>query len=115
MATVAVSPDANLAANAAVIFRLGFIVQDLALAGAATDGPISAPYRDWFGLAFSVFQQSAAGAGGVVTTAVGRPLDMWEFRSKRRLRDLTDGVFAVAEASAAVHWSMSGRMLVTIP
>jgi hypothetical protein len=109
-----ITPDAGIPANGAVRARAGLIVQDLALAGAATDGPLSAPYRDWFGMAFKVYQNGSLLSGSFTSISAG-PSDLWEFRSKRKLRDITDGVFIVGECDVSAHWTVTGRMLVTVP
>src|SRR5262249_6749305 len=113
---VAHSPDAAVPVGGSVRCRSAFVMQDNSLAGAAGDGPLSQPYRDWFGMSQLVIQNST---GGVAQSRVGdsggpEGQALWHFRSKRKFHDLTDALFLITEADVAIHYTAMGRVLVSM-
>jgi len=110
---VAIAPDAAEAAGASLRARSAIIVQDVSLAGAAGDGPLTQPYRDWFCMQQFVTQNGAAAYTPNISSALHT--NVTDFRSKRRLRDITDVLFLITEADFACHYTAMGRVLLAMP
>ena len=95
------------------IARAGLLVEDLlSLPAAATNGPITRPDRDWYGLVTQTVVGSAA------LTAVnynnGRLWD-YDFKSRRKLEEVNSSAFVYVESPSNVAVSFQTDILLALP
>jgi len=97
--------------------RVGFRIDRDSSTGLAAEGPFTTPYLDWMG--FEPFQYALLGAGAQAdlqhqVPALCRTVDI---KSMRKLGEISETLFLVAESVNATTWSLTYdlSMLILMP